>query len=155
MGRLKIESLDKKLKLKKIAKAVYMVLGQKDYIEVELVFSDGENMRNLNRETRGVDRVTDVLSYPSLEGIKGEVLKRENYLTQLDGKYLFLGSIVLCEDKIKEQAEEYGHSVERERTYLIIHGLMHLFGYDHMTEEDKKEMRENEKAALLLLGIED
>ena len=102
-----------------------------------------------------MDRVTDVLSYPSLEGIKGEVLKRENYLTQLDGKYLFLGSIVLCEDKIKEQAEEYGHSVERERTYLIIHGLMHLFGYDHMTEEDKKEMRENEKAALLLLGIED
>ena len=84
-----------------------------------------------------------------------EVLKKENYLTELDGKYIFLGSIVLCENKIKEQAKELGHSEERERTYLIVHGLMHLFGYDHIKEEDKKEMREKEKQALKILGIED
>ena len=155
MGKLKIESFNGKVKLSAIAKAVYKTLNQKDYLLAELVFSDGENMRNLNRDTRGVDRVTDVLSYPSMDGIKGEILKRENHRTLLDGKYLFLGSIVLCEDKIREQAEEYGHSAERERTYLIIHGLMHLFGYDHQTEEDKEEMREKEKLALLLMGIED
>ena len=107
MKNLKIESLDKKIKLRHIAKAVYTVLGQQDRLLVELVFSDSENMRNLNHTTRGVDRVTDVLSYPSLDGIKGKVLRREEYPTQLDGTRLFLGSIMLCEDKIKEQAQEY------------------------------------------------
>jgi probable rRNA maturation factor len=57
----------------------------------------------------------------------------------------------LCDAKVRAQAEEYGHSEEREREYLIIHGLMHLFGYDHMTDEDKKQMREKEKAVLAIL----
>jgi probable rRNA maturation factor len=86
-----------------------------------------------------------------MDNHRGEILKRENHRTELDGKYIMLGSIVLCEDKVKEQAEELGHSLEEERTYLIIHGLLHLFGYDHMTEEDKKEMREKEKQVLALL----
>ena len=111
-------------------------------------------MQNLNKETRGIDKVTDVLSYPSLDGIRGKVLTPEEYPTVLDGKRLFIGSIVLCDEKIIEQAKEYGHTVERETTYLTVHGLMHLFGYDHMTEEDKAEMREKEKKALRLLGIE-
>ena len=155
MGKLYIESLEKRLKLKKLAQAVYSVLGQTDNIKAELVFSEDKDMRTLNRDTRGVDSVTDVLSYPMLDGHKGQVLKREDYLTALDGKYIFIGSIVLCENKIKEQAIEYDHSEERERTYLIIHGLLHLFGYDHMKEEDKAEMREKEKAVLKLLEIED
>ena len=65
-----------------------------------------------------------------------------------------IGSIVMCLDKIKQQAEELGHSQERERDYLLVHGLMHLFGYDHLSEQDKKQMREKEKQALSLLGIE-
>ena len=108
-------------------------------------------MQALNKSTRGVDSVTDVLSYPSLDGIKGVAIKPEDCPTELEGKYIFLGSIVLCDQKIKEQALEYGHSEEREREYLIIHGLMHLFGYDHMTDEDKREMREKEKAVIALL----
>ena len=63
----------------------------------------------------------------------------------MDRNYIFIGSVVLCEEKIKEQAIEFGHGEEVERTYLIIHGLLHLFGYDHETEEDKKEMRDKEK----------
>ncbi len=152
MGKLVIESLEKKLKLKKLAKAVYNVLGQKSKLKAELVFSDGDNMHYLNRTTRGVDSITDVLSYPSLDGIKGEVLLPENCITELEGKYIFLGSIVLCDEKIKEQAKEYGHDESVEREYLIIHGLLHLFGYDHMTEQDKKEMRDKEKQVLALLG---
>ena len=152
MGKLVIESLDRKIKVRKIAKAVYKTLGQKSYLKAEVVFSDGENMQYLNRTTRDVDSITDVLSYPSLEGIRGEVLLPENCRTELEGKYIFLGSIVLCDEKIKEQAKELGHSDEEEREYLIIHGLMHLFGYDHMTDEDKKEMRDKEKAVLKLLG---
>ena len=151
MGKLVIESLQKKIKLRKLAKAVYAVLGQKARFKAELVFESEDGIQVLNRRTRGVDSVTDVLSFPTLEGIKGEVINPENCVTEMEGRYIFIGSIVLCEEKIKEQAEELGHSAEREREYLIIHGLLHLFGYDHMTEEDKKEMREKEKAVIKIL----
>lgn len=151
MGKLVIESIEKKLNLRKIAKAVYVTLGQKTRIKAELVFASAEEIHNLNAETRGVDKVTDVLSYPTLEGIRGQVLRYENCVTEMDRNYIFLGSVVLCEEKIKEQAIEFGHGEEVERTYLIIHGLLHLFGYDHETEEDKKEMRDKEKAILAYL----
>ena len=151
MGKLVIESIEKKLNLKKVAKAVYVTLGQKARIKAELVFASAEEIHNLNAETRGVDKVTDVLSYPTLEGIRGQVLRYENCVTEMDRNYIFLGSVVLCEEKIREQAIEFGHGEEVERTYLIIHGLLHLFGYDHETEEDKKEMRDKEKAILAYL----
>ena len=115
MGKLKIECFDRKIKLRKIAKAVYTVLGQISYLKVELVFQNGEGMTALNKSTRGVDSITDVLSYPSLDGIKGRVLVPDDCLTELEGKYIFLGSIVLCDQKIAEQAREYGHSEKRER----------------------------------------
>lgn len=154
MGKLVIESLQKKLKLKKLAKAVYTVLGQKAKIKAELVFESEDGIQVLNKRERGVDSVTDVLSFPSLEGIRGVVLTPEECFTEMDRGYIFIGSIVLCEEKIKEQAAEIGHSEEREMQYLIVHGLMHLFGYDHMTEEDKAQMREKEKEAMALLGEE-
>lgn len=155
MGKLVIECLDRKIKLKKLAEAVYTVLGQKSRLKAELVFVDKDGIFNLNKDTRGIESVTDVLSYPSMEGIKGQTLLPEEHIIELEGRYIFLGSIVICDDRLKEQAEEIGHSVEEERDYLIIHGLMHLFGYDHMTEEDKREMREKEKAVLALLGRPD
>lgn len=155
MGKLVIECLDGKIKLSKLAKAVMQVLEQTAKIKVELVFRDEDGMQYLNKSTRGVDSVTDVLSYPSFDGIRGLVLTPEKCATALEGKYIFLGSIVLCDAKIRAQAEEYGHSEEIEREYLIIHGLMHLFGYDHMTDEDKKQMREKEKAVLALLHEEE
>lgn len=151
MGKLKIECLQRKLKIKKLAKAVYTVLGQTANLKAEAVFESGTEMTDLNRSARGVDSITDVLSFPSLEGIKGEVLRREKCNTELDGRYIFIGSIVLCDEKIRAQAAELNHSEEEERDYLIIHGLMHLMGYDHMTDEDKKEMREKEKAVVRLL----
>lgn len=151
MGKLKIECFDRKVKVRKLAKTVYKVLGQTASLKVELVFHDGDEMQTLNSTTRGVDSITDVLSYPSLEGIKGEVLRPENCLTELEGKWIFLGSIVLCDEKIKSQAIEYGNTEERERNYLIIHGLLHLFGYDHMNDTDKKEMRDKEKQILKVL----
>jgi probable rRNA maturation factor len=151
MGKLKIECLDRKIKLRKIAKAVYSTLGQKAYIKAELVFQDGEGITALNRNTRGVDSITDVLSYPSLDGIRGKILFPDDCLTELEGKYIFLGSIVLCEEKIRSQAVEYGHSEEEEREYLIVHGLLHLFGYDHMNDTDKKEMRDLEKKIRYIL----
>jgi probable rRNA maturation factor len=70
-----------------------------------------------------------------------------------DEKALFLGSIAICTERAKEQAKEYGHSLERELSYLTVHGLCHLFGYDHMTDEDKKQMREKEEQILELVGV--
>ena len=151
MGRLKLECLDKKIKVRKLAKAVYKTLGQTANFKVEIVFQDGEQMQYLNHTTRGVDAITDVLSYPSMGGIRGKVLTPNECKTELEGKYIFLGSIVLCDQKIREQAKEFGHSEQREREYLLVHGLMHLFDYDHLTEEDKKEMREKEKAVMKML----
>ena len=154
MGRLYLECDGKKIVKKNIEQAVYKTLNQTENLKAELVFVDKDEIKRLNREYRNVDTVTDVLSFPSLDNIKGKVIKKENYPEEADGKYLFIGSIVLCEDKIEEQAKELGHTCSRERTYLIVHGLMHLFGYDHIEEKDKKEMRKMEKLALKLLGIE-
>ncbi len=150
MAKIYIECLDRRVRMRKLGNAVLKALGQVSKFKVELVFHDGESMSNLNRNTRGVDGITDVLSYPSLDGIRGKILYPEDCQTELEGNYIFLGSIVLCDEKIKQQAIEFGHSEKAEREYLVIHGLMHLFGYDHMTEEDKKEMRSFEKAALAI-----
>lgn len=155
MGKLYIECLSNRVNVKKIARAVYKTLGQKEKLKAELVFLQEDEMRNLNNSSRGVDSVTDVLSFPTLGGIKNEILLKENCGTSIDGKYIVIGSIALCKERIKEQAKELGHSEQREMTYLIVHGLMHLFGYDHMEDEEKKEMRTKEKQALKLLGVED
>lgn len=155
MGKLYIECLSNRINVKKIARAVYKTLGQKEKLKAELVFLQEDEMRNLNNSSRGVDSVTDVLSFPTLGGIKNEILLKKNCGTSIDGKYIVIGSIALCKERIKEQAKELGHSEQREMTYLIVHGLMHLFGYDHMEDEEKKEMRTKEKQALKLLGVED
>ena len=123
-------------------------------LAVEFVFVDGEEIRRLNRETRDTDKVTDVLSYPALDEIKGKTLKRKDFPLDIDEEgNLFLGSIVVCCDRAREQAEEYGHSYNRELHYLLVHGMMHCLGYDHMNDADQAEMREQEETVLKKLGI--
>ena len=123
-------------------------------ISAEIIFIDGEKIRRLNRETRGVDAVTDVLSYPSLDGIKGKEINADDFPADLDENgCVFIGSIAICTARAREQAEEYGHSYERELFYLAVHGLWHLLGYDHMTDADKIEMREREEKILSKLGL--
>lgn len=155
MGKLTIECLDRRLHVGAVAKAVYTVTGQKANLKAEVVFDSESDMRYLNNAERGIDKVTDVLSFPSMDNIKGKVLLPEVCRTEMDGKYIFIGSIVLCDEKIKAQAKEFGHSAVRERNYLIIHGLLHLLGYDHMTEEDKREMRGKEKEVMAILGVDE
>ena len=120
----------------------------------EFLLVDEEEICRLNRETRSIDKITDVLSYPSLDGIKGEALYADDYPYELDEEgRLFMGSVVVCLQRAKEQAEDYGHSVERELHYLLTHGVLHCLGYDHMTDEDKAEMRKKEETILKKLGI--
>ena len=121
---------------------------------VEVIFVDGEEIQRLNREMRNIDKVTDVLSFPTLDGIKGQAVCGADYPYDVDEEgNLLIGSIAICCDRAKEQAEEYGHSYKRELHYLLVHGIMHCLGYDHMTEEEKTEMREQEEFILSKLGI--
>lgn len=123
-------------------------------LSAELLFVDESEIQTLNREQRKIDRVTDVLSFPTLDGIRGKALKKRNFPYDIDeAGRLFLGSIVICKKRAAEQAEEYGHSYRRELHYLIVHGLLHLLGYDHMTDEDKAQMREQEEKVLSSMGI--
>lgn len=123
-------------------------------LSAEIIVTDEAEIRRLNAETRGIDAVTDVLSFPSLDGIRGKALKKADFPFEVDEDgNIFLGSIVICEKRAREQAEEYGHSYMRELHYLAVHGLWHLLGYDHMTEEDKLEMRAKEEKILSKLGI--
>ncbi len=123
-------------------------------LSVELLFVDEEEIRRLNRETRGIDKVTDVLSYPTMDGVKGEPLVGGEHPFEMDEEgRLLVGSIVVCTKRAREQALEYGHSYERELHYLIVHGVMHCLGYDHIEEEERVEMREKEEYVLGKLGI--
>ena len=142
------------LKLLPLQEAIGAVVVCDAPLCVELLFVDSEEIRSLNAETRGVDKVTDVLSYPTLDGIKGKAIRAQDFPYDMDedGR-LVLGSIVICKDRAREQAQEYGHSYERELHYLIVHGVMHCLGYDHMTDEEKAEMRAQEERVLSAVSI--
>ena len=121
--------------------------------EVSIIFVDNEDIRTINNETRGIDRATDVLSFPMLD-YKEKTVFKDNYLDykfsliDLDDGNLVLGDIVLSLERAKEQSEEFNHSFLREVCYLIIHSILHLLGYDHMEEDDKVIMRSREEEIL-------
>ena len=100
-----------------------------------------ERIQTLNRDFRHVDAVTDVLTFPAWEG---------EISLSADG---YLGDIMICYERAKEQAEAYGHSLERELSFLAVHGVLHLLGYDHMTEQDERVMREKQTAILDSIGV--
>ena len=136
-----------------LTKEVYKTLKQTDSLSAEVIFVSEEEIKSLNNDNRNINEVTDVLSFPTLDGHRNTVIKAKDYpLDVVDGR-VFLGSIAVCLKRAKEQALEYGHSEEREITYLICHGLLHLFGYDHMIDTDKKEMRNFEEIIMNNIGI--
>ena len=123
-------------------------------LAVEISFVDEEEIRRLNREIRAIDKVTDVLSFPALDLEIGQPICAKDYPFETDEEgRLMLGSVAICIERAKEQAEEYGHSFERELHYLLVHGIMHCLGHDHISEEEKALMREEEEKVLKKLGI--
>lgn len=124
-------------------------------LAAEIIFADEEGIKDLNFRFRGREAVTDVLSFPTLEGICGQKILRRNFPYDIgeDG-CLMIGSIAICEKRAREQAEEYCHSYMRELMYLTVHGLCHLLGYDHEEGADKLLMREKEERILSRLGLE-
>ncbi|TWT08252.1 rRNA maturation RNase YbeY [Planococcus sp. CPCC 101016] len=115
--------------------------------EVSVTFVTNEMIRDINREYRGKDQPTDVISFAMEELGEGE--------TAIIGspEPRMLGDIIISLDRTKEQAADYGHSFERELGFLAVHGFLHLLGYDHMTEEDEKKMFSRQEEILISLGI--
>lgn len=109
--------------------------------DLTILIDTPERIRTLNREFRHVDAVTDVLTFPAWEG---------EISLSADG---YLGDIMICYERAEEQAAAYGHSLLRELSFLAVHGVLHLLGYDHMTEDDERVMRSKQTAILDQIGV--
>lgn len=112
-------------------------------MEISLSFVEPEEIREINSQFRQIDKVTDVLSFPQFNDFDefpevGEIV---------------LGDVVICIDRAKEQAQEFGHSLEREIVYLFVHSILHLLGYDHMEEDEKKVMRAREEEVMAFIDL--
>ena len=116
---------------------------------VTVTLTTPKTIQEINKQYRNIDRATDVLSFPMFEKDELDKKIQENDFENED----ILGDIVVSVDKVKVQAIEYGHSFERELSYMIVHGFYHLMGYDHIEENDKKIMREKEENILKELDI--
>jgi len=118
-------------------------------VEFELNFAEISEIREINKNTRKKDKSTDVLSFPNLNVKCGKIDKKKfKSDVNPETQNLMLGQIVICFDMAKSQAKEYGHSLMRELCYLFVHGLLHLLGFDHEKDSDKKTMREFEEKIL-------
>lgn len=121
----------------------------RDKFIVSITLTNPENIRMLNKKYRNIDKTTDVLSFPMFD--KEEIEKiRKNLNIQYND---ILGDMVISIEQVETQAKEYGHSFERELSYMVVHSFYHLLGYDHMSEEEKKVMREKEECVLEKLNI--
>ena len=116
---------------------------QNTKLYINVILTIPSKIREINKKYRNIDKETDVLSFPMFE--KDEIRN----VTEEE----VLGDIIISVDRVKEQAEEYGHSFERELSYMLVHGFYHLMGEDHIEEEDKKIMRAKEENVLNKLGI--
>lgn len=150
--RIYFENMQDKLKVtyslkslvRKSIKATLKYEGIKNNAEVSVTFTDNESIRILNAQYRSIDRATDVLSFPMEEDID-DVAPNE---------LLMLGDIVISLERAKSQAEEFGHSFERETAFLCVHSMLHLLGYDHETgEDDELDMRRRQREIMELIGL--
>ena len=141
------EKITYKLKML-VRKAILATLEYEDVdmdLEVSVTFTDNEGIRQLNREYRNIDRATDVLSFPQINYDDGEDIS--------EGE--MLGDIVISLERAREQAEEFGHSFERECAFLCAHSTLHLLGYDHeISDEDDADMRRRQSDVMKKLGLE-
>ena len=143
---------------KKVIEKMFEIAGQvlnENFKEVNLSinFVCEEKIKQLNKEFRNVDRVTDVLSFPNLNKNVDQTLKEFEQEKDEEG-ILFLGDIVICKKVTYKQAKEYGHSKKREICFLALHGLLHLLGYDHIEKKDEKLMTKTANSILEKFGVE-
>ena len=147
---------DEEALIRRVAEAALESEGCPYEAEVDVLLTDDASIREINREERGIDSATDVLSFPALElpapsDFSG--LEEDPMLFHPETGELLLGDMVISLDKVIQQAAEYGHSKERELAFLTAHSMFHLMGYDHEEEEGRLEMEARQEALLQRLGI--
>ena len=133
-----------------VRRACSAVLVTEEFLEpaeVNVTFVDDEEIKKLNTEFRNIESSTDVLSFPMMD------FSGESEEPVADEPVVSLGDIVISLEKAQEQADEYGHSFEREVAFLTVHSMLHLLGYDHMEEEEERDMRARQRAVMELLGL--
>ena len=129
-------------------------IGQSEDVEVELGIVSEEEIKQVNRETRSIDSVTDVLSFPTIDAGKNSVSKKQfPFDINHENGLVFLGEIIICEKRAIEQSVEFNHSIERELGFLFAHGMLHLFGYDHIEIDDEIEMRQAQNEIMNKIGL--
>ena len=140
-----------------VVDAVLLKEGCPKECVVEILLTDAETVREINKEYRNIDKTTDVLSFPNVEwdapanyGCEGF---EDEFLKDPETGLFMLGQIVLCKERILSQAEEYGHGIKREFAFLTAHSMLHLLGYDHMEEEEARIMESKQREYLEYLGI--
>ncbi|SDA52029.1 probable rRNA maturation factor [Butyrivibrio sp. INlla18] len=143
---------------KKVSQAVLDSEGCKHEVEISLIITDDEGIHEMNRDFRGIDRPTDVLSFPNVsydEPGDFSVIDGEQNVDLLnpDTGNIIFGDIVINEARVRSQALEYGHSQMREFAFLVAHSMLHLCGYDHMEEDEAAVMEKKQKDILDKLGI--
>ena len=154
MYEIVYDGIDEKEEYKNVIEKVLSQCFKEEKLEdsklcVTVTLTTPKTIQEINKQYRNIDRATDVLSFPMFEKDELDKKIQENDFENED----ILGDIVVSVDKVKEQAIEYGHSFERELSYMIVHGFYHLMGYDHIEENDKKIMREKEENILEKLSI--
>ena len=130
-------------------------------VQVQVILTDNEAIHGINKEYREVDRPTDVLSFPMInyekpadfDGLEKDMNNNPEDYFDPDSGELVLGDIIISVEKVMEQAESYGHTKERELGFLVAHSMMHLFGYDHMEEDEAAVMEAKQSEVLEKLGI--
>ncbi len=158
VNSLSFEAIEPLVKnFKKISNQVAKATNQKNkLLFFSVVFVTNKEIKIINKERRNVDEVTDVLSFPLLNLTEGKKITKEEFVNDYDTqtKTINLGDIFISLDKAIKQAEEYGHGVEREVCYLFVHGLLHLLGFDHETDVQKRQMRAIEELVLKKCKLE-
>lgn len=146
-----------KYTIKRLLEGALKRLGQPaSDIEMSLSIVSPQEIKQLNKQFRGIDAVTDVLSFPTIDNPARNVLDinrfSQDVVNSQTGK-LNIGDVIICLERAKEQAAEYGHSLKRELCFLSLHGLLHLLGYDHVESQDEQQMNTLQEEILQQMGI--
>jgi len=137
--------------IKKVINRCFEEESLKDLnIYISITLTTPEQIRELNKEYRNIDKETDVLSFPMFEKSEIDTIIEQKQIAPVTE---VLGDIIISVKRVEEQAIEYGHSFERELSYMLVHGFYHLMGYDHIEEKDKIQMRPKEEKILQELKI--
>ena len=148
--------LDCEALAKKVAQSVLELETCPYDSQVNLVLTDNSGIHEVNRQFRGIDAPTDVLSFPMIPfetPADYQILDQDESFFDLDTEELLLGDIMISAERVISQAEDYGHSIKREFCFLVAHSMLHLLGYDHMVPEEAAIMEQKQEAALEKLGI--